>query len=432
MRERPLSIFVSFPTKPLTDWLPSGDGLVAYQVIAGLAERGHRVHVATPCADLHKPFSARVTVHQMNAQKGQPRPGPIAYMHWTRRILHRVRATTQVDLIHELNPVLSLRSLVFAGSGIPVVLGPHSSRWPMNSDGRHSFIGTSQRRIRQLLKNACVNRQHRCAKAILLSTHAALNNVSQAERIIDRLFLLPPGIDDRKFIPAPTASPDPPTILFLANVVVRKGIYSLLDAFDALSKRMPSVRLVIAGDGPALPAVKDKVSASHYHNRVQFRGRIDRADIPNLLSQCTVYCLPSHGEPFGMTVLEAMACGKALVVTDAGGPSYMITEQGGRTVPVKNPVALARALGELLGDPELCRRMGEHNRGQIESQYSWPIVISRLENIYREVLGENSQSNPDRITIADIAEYRRRQNLSLDAEDSSQSWVHAEEEAASA
>jgi len=432
MRKQPLSIFISFPTKPLTDWLPSGDGLVAYQVIAGLAERGHRIHVATPYADIQGLFSALVTVYQMTTDKGQPRPGPISYMRWTCRMLRRVRATARVDLIHELNPVLSLRSLAFAGSGIPVVLGPHSSRWPMNCDGRRSLMGTSQRRVRQLLKNACVNQQHQFAKAILLSTQAALNNVSQPERLIDRLFLLPPGIDDRKFVPAQATSPGPPTILFLANVVVRKGIYSLLEAFDALSKRMPSVHLVIAGDGPALPAVKEKVSASHYRNRVQFRGHIDRADIPNLLSQCTIYCLPSHGEPFGMTALEAMACGKPLVVTNAGGPSYMISEQGGRSVPVKNPAALARALGELLSDPELCRGMGEHNRAHIESQYSWPIVISRLENIYREILGENSQSNPDRITLADIAEYRRRQSLSLCAGASSQPWIHAEEEAASA
>jgi len=432
MRKQPLSIFISFPTKPLTDWLPSGDGLVAYQIIAGLAERGHCLHVATQYADIQSLFSSRVTVYQMDAQRELPRSSPLTYMQWTRRILRSVRAATQVDLIHELNPVLSLRSLAFAGTRIPVVLGPHSSRWPMHSDGRRSLLSTSQHRIRHLLKNACVNRQHRCAKAILLSTHAALNNVFQAERIIDRLFLLPPGIDDRKFTPAQTASSGPPTILFLANVVVRKGIYSLLDAFDTLAKRVPGVHLIIAGDGPALPAVKEKVSGSHYRNRVQFRGRIDRADIPSLLRQCTIYCLPSHGEPFGMTALEAMACGKPLVVTNAGGPGYMISEQGGRSVPVDNPTALACALDELLSDPELCRRMGEHNRAQIETQYSWPIVISRLENIYREVLGDNSQINPDRITIADIAEYRRRHRLNVTPEGSSQAWIEAKERAARA
>jgi glycosyltransferase involved in cell wall biosynthesis len=432
MRKEPLSIFISFPTKPLTDWLPSGDGLVAYQIIAGLAERGHRLHVATPYADIQSPFSSRVTVYQMDAQKGQSRRGAITYMWWTRRMLRSVRATTQVDLIHELNPVLSFRSLAFTGTGIPVVLGPHSSRWPINSDESHSLLGASQRRIKHLLKNTCVNRQHRCAKAVLLSTHAALNNVSQPERILDRLFLLPPGIDDQKFVPGQTASSGPPTILFLANVVVRKGIYSLLDAFDTLSKRMPAVHLIIAGDGPALPAVKEKVSASHYRNRVQFLGRIDRADIPNLLRQCTIYCLPSHGEPFGMTALEAMACGKPLVVTNAGGPGYMVSEQGGRSVPVNNPTALAHALDELFSDPELCRKMGEHNRAQIEAQYSWPIVINRLENIYREVLGDNSQINPDRITIADIAEYRRRNELNVTPEGNSQSWIQAKERAARA
>ena len=408
MRTRSLSLFFSFPTKPLTDWLPSGDGLIAHRMIAELAERGHRIHVATPYADLHHPLSEQITVHQMNTQKEQPRPGAFAYMRWTRHILNRVRTTMQVDLIHELNPVFSLRSLAFVDSGIPVVLGPHSSRWPINLDSKPLLLSTNRRRITQMFKNVCVDWQHQCAQAILLSTQAALNNVVQPERFIDRLFILPPGIDLCDFSPGPDRTADNPTVLFLANVVVRKGIFSLLEAFDSLSRRMPRVRLVIAGDGPALAAVKEKVAASHYSDRVQFLGRVDRADIPNILRQCTVYCLPSHGEPFGMSALEAMACGKPLIVTDAGGLSYMVSDQGGRRVPVKDPIALAGALEELLSNPELCHGMGAYNRKQVEAQYAWPIVASRLENIYQQVLGSETKANPDRITHLDISEYRRR------------------------
>jgi L-malate glycosyltransferase len=182
----------------------------------------------------------------------------------------------------------------------------------------------------------------------------------------------------------------------------------LLEAFDILSRRMPLARLVIGGDGPELAAVKERIGTTRHRDRVEFLGRVNRTDVPKVLRECTVYCLPSHGEPFGMTALEAMACGKPLVVTDAGGLGYMVSDQGGVRVPLKDATALSKALEELLSDPELCRRMGEYNRAQIEKHYAWPIVAMRLEDIYQQVIGSGSRANRDRITSADIAEYRSR------------------------
>jgi glycosyltransferase involved in cell wall biosynthesis len=328
-------------------------------------------------------------------------------MLWTRRTLQKIRATTHIDLIHELNPVFSLLSLAFVWSGVPVVLGPQFSRWPANADGSGSFLQRIRRRLTNLLKNACVSQQHRYAKAILLSTPAALNNVAKPERVMSRLFILPPGIDHAAFSVRPDSSAQLPTVLFLAHVLIRKGIYYLIDAFETLVSRVPDVRLVIAGGGSELAAVKERVAASSYHDRVQFLGRVNRTEVTSLLQQCTVYCLPSDGEPFGMTALEAMACGKPLVVTGAGGLAYIVSEQGGRRVPVKDPAALARALEELLNNPILCRQMGQYNRTQVETHYAWPRLTRRLERIYEQVLGIATRTDADRITAADISEYRR-------------------------
>jgi glycosyltransferase involved in cell wall biosynthesis len=202
-------------------------------------------------------------------------------------------------------------------------------------------------------------------------------------------------------------------VLFLAHVLVRKGIYCLIDAFETLVSRVPEVRLVIAGGGSELAAVKQRVAASSYHDRVQFLGRVNRTEVTDLLQQCTVYCLPSDGEPFGMAALEAMACGKPLVVTGAGGLAYIVSEQGGRRVPVKDPAALARALEELLNNPLLCRQMGQYNRAQVETHYAWPRVTNRLEHIYEQVLGMAARTDADRITPVDITEYRRRASGNL-------------------
>ena len=122
MSKRPLTIFISFPTSPLTDWLPNGDGLVAHHFIKGLAENGHRLHVATPMADMHAPLPPQVTIYEMKRPARRSPLHALEYMLWTRRTLNRIRRTTQVDLVHELNPVFSMLSLAFVGSAVPVVL----------------------------------------------------------------------------------------------------------------------------------------------------------------------------------------------------------------------------------------------------------------------------------------------------------------------
>lgn len=406
MSQNTLTIFASFPTVPLTDCIPNGDGLVAYHMIDQLSKLGHRVHVVTPRAELETPFCDRVSVYEMNAPDDKSRPGALAYMRWSRKVLREICSREQVDLIHELNPVFSFCSLAFRGFGIPIVLGPHSSRWPRMSNGKTPWLRLVREEAKQKVKDLSVARQHKDAEAILLSTVAALNNVATPEEFTGKLFILPPGIDATVFAPGPEIASADPTVLFLANVSARKGIFSLLEAFACLASRMPSARLIVAGDGPDLSEVKRRVALSFFEERVEFLGRVHRADVPELMRRCTVYCLPSLGEPFGMTAIEAMACGKPLVVTCAGGLQHMISKDGGRRVDVGNSLALAAALEELLLDPELCRQMGEHNRRQAEQTYAWPVIAVRLERIYRHVLGYRTGENPDLITKEQIYSYR--------------------------
>jgi L-malate glycosyltransferase len=116
-------------------------------------------------------------------------------------------------------------------------------------------------------------------------------------------------------------------------------------------------------------------------------GAVSRDRVAEVMRSCTVYCLPSHGEPFGLTALEAMACGKPVVATDAGGLAYVVdAPRGGSKVPVGDAGALARALTEILSSPSLAEAMGRHNRRVAVEQYDWERVIDRLEETYARVL----------------------------------------------
>jgi glycosyltransferase involved in cell wall biosynthesis len=358
---------------------------VAFHFIRSMAERGHQLHVATTRAKISNPLPPNVHVYEKVHALDCSQPRTLSYLLWSQSVLAHVRRRRQIDLIHELNPVRSLCSLAFAGSSIPVILGPHSSRWPA-STAQLRLPARICQETKAVFKDIIVRQQHRRACAILLSTPAALNNISRPDELPGRIFLLPPGLDTDTFSPAPSSAQYPPTVLFLANVLARKGIFTLLEAFQLLTPRLPNARLLVAGDGGELDAARNFVAASPCASHVSFIGRVDRPQVPEVMRQCTVYCMPSRGEPFGMTAIEAMACGKPLVVTDVGGLGHIVSDQGGRRVPVDDPPRLAYALEELLSQPELCRRMGAHNRLEAERTYAWPIVAQRLEEIYRTVL----------------------------------------------
>jgi glycosyltransferase involved in cell wall biosynthesis len=196
---------------------------------------------------------------------------------------------------------------------------------------------------------------------------------------------LPHGIDDRIWRPPPPA-PALQTVLFLANLEVRKGIHVLLDAFEALAPRLPDARLLVAGDGPESDVVRRRIRESPALARVELLGHVDRTRVLALMQSCDVYCLPSYGEPFGMTALEAMACGRPVVATAAGGLQHLVPDAGGRKVPPGNAAALADALAEVLGDADLRRAMGACNRKVVEERFAWSRVGDRLEQLYEEAI----------------------------------------------
>ena len=115
---------------------------------------------------------------------------------------------------------------------------------------------------------------------------------------------------------------------------------------------------------------------------VTFLGHVEREKLPGLMSDSTVCCVPSFGEAFGLVALEAMACGRPIVGTDASGLAHLITDKGGIKVRAGDPQALAQALLRVLENPELARSMGEHNRKLAEQRYAWPSVVTRVEEAY--------------------------------------------------
>jgi glycosyltransferase involved in cell wall biosynthesis len=369
----PLSIFVVHASDCVTDYMPHGDGLVAEAFIRRLALRGHRIHVATESVALRRPMPPGVTLHPVPAPAIGHR---LAFMVNVRRLLVALGRTTTFDLIHQFNPVFTGMSLAAVGLRTRVVLGPFVPFWPPEEGvSANSWLTT---RARDWISKL----QQRQASALLVTTPAALSRVKVVSTNGQpRIFEVPHGIDLDRF-PARTSPPGVPSILFLANLWRRKGIFDLLGAFGAVRRILPEVRLTIAGRGSDEALVHAAVEEHPEREAITITGHIPREDVPALLRAHAVYCLPSIGEPFGMTLLEAMASGVPIVTSTSGGPGYLVDGRGGRLVPPRDQAGLARALLEILQSDELQRSMGVHNRMEAERRFAWDRVIDALEDAY--------------------------------------------------
>ncbi|MGZ5201214.1 MAG: glycosyltransferase family 4 protein [Telluria sp.] len=189
-------------------------------------------------------------------------------------------------------------------------------------------------------------------------------------------------------VPLPPASRvpvEPGRILFLGQIEPRKGIYELLEALAMLAPRHPDVVLAIGGQGE-VDEVRRRAAALGIAGRVQLLGWLTGADKQAELARAAIFCLPSHAEGLPMAMLEAMAAGKAVVVTGVGGIPHAVRDgDNGLLVQPGNVASLAEGLGSLLDDDARRQELGERARATIAQEFEAGAVIDRIAAVYHEL-----------------------------------------------
>jgi len=377
----------------LTDHLPHGDGLAAFNFVSRLAARGHRLNIVAEQVEFREPLPGDVTLHRLPPRRRGHGGDQLRIAYRIRALLEQVRVGERVDVVHQLNPVDTGFTSLLPRDAPPIVLGPYVPSWPRGhaiSGERPGPAARARHVLADGVRSAVLWQQQRAAAALLLSTPAARSRLRSIGRTRALLRELGYGVDADFFRPAPARPTDEPTVLFLANLQRRKGIFVLLEAFERVATAVPGSRLLVAGDSDDEEEVRSAVEASPSRDRIELLGRLDRAAAADAMRAADVYCLPSFSEPFGISALEAMACGRPVVGTNVGGLAHLIQPAGGRTVPAGDAGALATALAELLLDPAKRSEMGNFNRQLVERRYSWDAVIDELEAVYDEVLAASA------------------------------------------
>lgn len=226
--------------------------------------------------------------------------------------------------------------------------------------------------------------EYNLADAIAVPSSIAADSFVQHGVAEDKLIVSRLGVDLARFQPSENPrSPDgPPRILCVGALGVRKGTATLIRAIDRLAgaAKLHLVGPVEKGFRPVL----DALPLDH----VTLTGPVSRDALPGLYRSADIFCLPSAEEGFGMVVLEAMACGLPVVISDQVGARDAVPEDAGRVVPVSDADALADALAPLVENADLRRETGTRARdAAVNGGNGWDDYVDRLWPSYEALVG---------------------------------------------
>ncbi len=199
------------------------------------------------------------------------------------------------------------------------------------------------------------------------------------------------GIQPERYHPTQTRdlrpefnlSPQAPVLGFVGQLDERKGIQTLLQAFDILHQQFSGAQLLMVGTGPLESQIQDFARTHGFGSHLHLVGF--RNDIPNIMRTIDFLVLPSWWEGFGIVLIEAMAAGKPVITTDVSSMPEIVTHaQTGLIVPVKAVAPLAQAMQSLIQTPALAREMGARGEAVVQAKFTLTGMVDQyLALFYR-------------------------------------------------
>ncbi len=194
------------------------------------------------------------------------------------------------------------------------------------------------------------------------------------------------GVDSATFRPGP-ARDGPLTVLCVGRLIERKGQHVLLKAMAKILHQQPDLTVVVhlVGTGDEEANLKRLATELDITRQVRFAGFVARERMPEIYRQADIFVLPSQNEGMSIALLEAMASGLPVIVTDVGG-SYELVQPGENGLIVRwgDETALAESLATLLMDAALRQRMGRTSREKGE-RFAWPEITRQYVQLFRQV-----------------------------------------------
>jgi glycosyltransferase involved in cell wall biosynthesis len=352
-----------------------------------IAAAGYEVHVATPAGRFCGAIEAAGLRHHPIQIDRQGR-NPFTDLATIKRL---------VDLYRELQPVLvhhvALKPIIYGSiaakiTKVPVVI---------NAMPGLGYIFVSQQWMARVIRPGVMTAFRLLVNAA--NSRVMLENGDDRQRWTrwgvmrpDRIVVLPGcGVDTDSFRPA-AEPPGAPLVILPARLLFYKGVVEFVEAARLLKQRGTAARFALVGEGdPGSPASVPPERLRQWRDEgvVELFGWHD--DMAQVLAQCHIVCLPTHGgEGVPRSLLEAAASGKPIVATDVSGCRDVVHDgENGFLVPPRQIVPLADAIERLIRDGELRRAMGARGRARALAEFSVDIVAAETLRLYAELLGSS-------------------------------------------
>ncbi len=289
------------------------------------------------------------------------------------RTVGRIHASFPFDLVHAhfIYPEGVAAHRIARRYGVPFVVTEHA---PWTGWLDQAAVG------RQAVPAA------RAAAAIMPVSNSVLATIRTYAGDEVRATVVPVGVDADLFVPGDERTRRKDQILYVGLINFNKGIDILLDAIARLAAQDSPGRLLLVGGSfyrntrLQEERLRAQAAALGLGERVTFLGRLLPAEVARLMAESAVVVLPSRAESFGAVLVEALACGTPVVATRCGGPEDIVDDRVGRLVPVGDADALARALADVLQEPE--RYPAEILRAHAVARFSWEHIADLVHAEY--------------------------------------------------
>ncbi|MFE2284419.1 glycosyltransferase family 4 protein [Streptomyces sp. NPDC059443] len=321
-------------------------------------------------------------------------PGLAAEVLGARRVIGRVRP----DVLHAHSAKAGLAGRLAVRGAVPTVFQPHA--WSFDAVGG----ATAALALRWERFGA------RWADRVLCVSEAE-RRTGESEGIAARWSVIRNGVDLDHFrpggpdpvrdkaaaraeLPLPAAfQGDGPLAVCVGRLCLQKGQDILLRAWPELLGAVPGARLALVGDGPDTERLRRAAPPG-----VHFAGAVH--DIRPWLRAADLVVLPSRWEGMALAPLEAMACGRPVLVSDVSGARESLPPGQGRLclVEPEDPTALAKALVGLLAEPRLLAELGEQAQRHARMEFDVRRTTDAVTGLYHELLGRPRPLNQERIS----------------------------------
>ncbi|MGE5386636.1 MAG: glycosyltransferase family 4 protein [Betaproteobacteria bacterium] len=390
-----------------------GQNIYVSHVARGLARAGHQVDVFTRRDHASQPMAVDVRPGMQVIHVGAgpaefvPKEKLLPHMPDFTRSMHRIlRSSVPYDVIHA-NFFMSgqVGMQLKERFGVPLVMTFHALGLVRREhQGTADAFPRERLEIeRRIVRNAdCIVAECPQDKIDLMRLYGAKS---------DHISTVPCGVDLNEFAPgckikarkALKLSQDEFIVLQLGRLVPRKGIDNVIRAVGRLDRGM-RVRLVVVGGESADPDERKTPEIARLRaiarecgigDRVTFTGQRQRADLRAWYNAADAFVTTPWYEPFGITPLEAMACGTPVIGSAVGGIQYSVVDGvTGYLVPPRDPEALAERLAYLYSNPALANALGRAGIRRVRSMFTWERIADELTGVYEAVRLPRSMVRP--------------------------------------